>query len=75
MVLSKTPAPKRPTILIAVDFSDCVGAAFRKARSLAAEKQVCTNYPLKEFSHEKIWSSFHFVDFFGSFCIPYLRGF
>ena len=39
MVLSKTTAPKRPTILIAVDFSDCSGAALRKARSLAAEKR------------------------------------
>jgi len=38
MALRRTPTPKRPTILIAVDFSPCSGAALRKARSLAAEK-------------------------------------
>jgi nucleotide-binding universal stress UspA family protein len=38
MALPKTPTPERPTILIAVDFSPCSGAALRKARSLAAEK-------------------------------------
>jgi nucleotide-binding universal stress UspA family protein len=38
MALSKTLVPKRPTILVAVDFSPCSGAALRKARSLAAEK-------------------------------------
>jgi nucleotide-binding universal stress UspA family protein len=38
MALPRTPTPKRPTILIAVDFSPCSGAALRKARSLAAEK-------------------------------------
>jgi len=38
MALPKTPTPKRPTILIAVDFSPCSGVALRKARSLAAEK-------------------------------------
>ena len=38
MALPRTSTPKRPTILIAVDFSPCSGAALRKARSLAAEK-------------------------------------
>jgi nucleotide-binding universal stress UspA family protein len=38
MALRRTPTPKRPTILIAVDFSPCSGAALRKARSLATEK-------------------------------------
>lgn len=38
MALPKTPTPKSPTILIAVDFSPCSGVALRKARSLAAEK-------------------------------------
>lgn len=38
MALPKTPTPERPTILTAVDFSPCSGAALRKARSLAAEK-------------------------------------
>jgi len=39
MALPKTPTPKKPAILIAVDFSPCSGAALRKARSLDAEKQ------------------------------------
>ena len=38
MALPRTPTHKRPTILIAVDFSPCSGAAIRKASSLAAEK-------------------------------------
>jgi len=38
MALPRTPTPKRPTILIAVDFSPCSCAALRTARSLAAEK-------------------------------------